>query len=161
MFEIGTFVFSIVMFLIMFWIVSRFGFKPIANMLEKRQTHVETQISEAEENRAQAERLLHEREQLLEEARQEAKYIIDSARSRADEQGRELIAQAQAEVARLLEDNRKQIGRERQEALDSVLTRVSELTVELTTMLLHNHVSPEVHTEMLEEAEKRLGELVC
>jgi len=161
LFEIGTFVFSIVMFLIMFWIVSRFGFKPIAKMLENRRAHVETQITEAEESRAQAERLLNERAQLLEEARQEARYIIESARSRADEQGRQLLVQAQAEAARMLEDNRKQIERERQEALNSVLGTVSDLTVELTTKLLHDHVSAEVHKEMLAEAEKKLGELVC
>jgi F-type H+-transporting ATPase subunit b len=161
LFEFGTFVFSIVMFVIMFWIVSRFGFKPIANMLRQRRQHVEAQINEAEESRAQAERLQNEQQQMLEEARQEAKYLVESARSRADEQGRELIAQAQEEAARLLDENRKQIEQERQEALNSVLDKVSGLTVELTTKLLRDHVTEAVHKDMLAEAEKRLGELVC
>lgn len=149
------------MFLVMFWIVSRFGFKPIAKMLEQRRVHVETQIQEAERGRAEAESILAEQQRLLEQARNDAKNLLEAARVRADEQGRQLIQEAQAEAERILADGRALIERERAEALNEVLTKVAGLTVELTTKLLQNHVTSQVQEEMLSEAEKRLGELVC
>lgn len=161
MFELGTFVFSIIMFLIMFWIVSHFGFKPIQGMLEKRRDHVTTQIEDAERGRSEAEAILAEQKRLLEEAKNEARAIMDAARARADEQAQQLIRDAQAESERVLAEGRELIERERTEALNEVLTKVSELTVELTTKLLQNHVTDMVQKEMLAEAEKRLGELVC
>jgi F-type H+-transporting ATPase subunit b len=159
--ELGTMIVTLLAFLIMLAIVVRFGFKPLSNMLEQRRLYIERQITEAEEGRAQAERLLAEHRQLVEQARQEAKQMVDAARARADEQARQIIAAAEAEAARLLEENRKLIERERQEALDSVMDKVAGLTVELTTKLLREHVTPEVHQRMLKEAEERLGELVC
>lgn len=161
MFQIGTLVVSLIAFLILFWLIKVYGFEPLAKMLEKRRQHIEQQITEAEEGRAQAERLLAEHRQMLDEARHEAKAMVDSARGRADEQARQIVAEAQAEAARLLEENRSLISRERQEALNGVLEQVSALTVELTTKLLQGHVTEAVHEEMLKEAEKKLGELVC
>lgn len=161
MFETGTFVMSIVMFLIMFWIVSYFGFKPIARMLESRRVHVTTQIEDAEKGRSEAEAILAEQKRLLEEAKNEARAIMEAARARADEQAQQLIRDAQAEAERVIAEGRELIERERTEALTAVLTKVSNLTVELTTKLLQSHVTAEVQQEMLSEAEKRLGELVC
>ncbi|WDM02884.1 F0F1 ATP synthase subunit B [Alicyclobacillus cycloheptanicus] len=160
-FETGTFVVSIVTFLILFWLIQRFGFKPLANIMEQRRLHVEKQISDAEQQRAEAEKLLAEQRALLEQARQDARNLLDAARARADEQARSIIAEAQAESQRLLDEARQLIERERTEALNAALQQVAEITVELTSKLLRNHVSETVHKEMLQEAEKQLGELVC
>ncbi|MFB5191024.1 F0F1 ATP synthase subunit B [Alicyclobacillus fastidiosus] len=160
-FQLGTFIFSIVCFLIVFFIIQRFAFKPLANMLEQRRKHVESQITDAEHSREEAAKLLSEQKRLLDEARKEAKNILDAARVRADEQAREIIQKAEDEVSRILEENRAAIARERDEAIAAVTQRVALLTVELTSKLLHEHVTAEVHNEMVAEAEKRLGELVC
>jgi F-type H+-transporting ATPase subunit b len=160
-FQLGTFLISIITFIIMFLLIRAFGFKPLANMLEQRRIHIETQISEAERGRQEAEKLLAEQRQLLEQARQDAKNLLETARVRAEEQANQIIAQAQAEAARVIEEARQSIERERTEALNAVMDRVAALTVELTSKLLRNHVSPAVHNEMVAEAEKQLGELVC
>lgn len=160
MFELGTFIFSIIVFLLMFWIVSYFGFRPIANMLEKRRDHVTTQIEDAEQLRSEADAILAEQRRLLDEAKNEARAIMDAARSRADESAQQLIKDAQAEAERVIAEGRELIERERAEALNEVLTKVSSLTVELTTKLLQNHVTDQIQQEMLAEAETRLGELV-
>lgn len=160
-FEVGTFVFSIVSFLIVFFIVQRFAFKPLARMLEQRRKHVESQIHEAEQSREEAANMLSEQKRMLDEARKEAKNVVDAARVRADEQARDIIQKADDEASRILEENRAVIARERDEALVAVTGRVAELSVELTSKLLHSHVSTELHDEMVTEAEKRLGELVC
>lgn len=161
MFEIGTFIFSIIMFVVMFLIVWSVGFKPVAKMLEKRRVHVTTQIDEAERGRTEAERILAEQIRVLEESRTEAKAIMDAARVRAEEQARSILEEAQAESARELAEGRSLIERERAEAMNEVLTKVANLTVELTTKLLAEHVTAQVQADMLAKAEQRLGELVC
>ncbi len=161
MFELGTFLVSIATFLIMFLIIRRYGFGPMAKMLEKRRLYVETQITDAEQNRLQAERFLTEQRQLLESARHQAKELLDTARVRADELARDILSEAQTESRRLLEENRQLIERERAEVLNGVMTSVSALTVELSEKLLRRNLSHEAHQEMVREAEKLLGELIC
>ncbi len=161
MFEFGTFIVSIVTFLILFFVIRHFGFEPFNNILEKRRQFVIDQLNDAERNRQQAEQLLDEQRQLLENARQQARELLEAARRRADEQGREIVRLAQEEAQRLLETNRQLIERERAEAMDSVLSAVSSLTVELSEKLLRRHSGEVEHQAMIEEAEARLGELVC
>lgn len=160
-FQLGTFIFSIISFLIVFFFIQRFAFRPLSNMMDQRRKYVETQIIDAEKSREEAANLLSEQKRLLDEARKEAKQLLDAARVRSDEQAREILQKAEDEATRILEENRAAIVRERDEALAAVTTRVAALTVELTTKLLHDHVSPSLHDEMISEAEKRLGELVC
>ncbi|MCY0869824.1 MAG: F0F1 ATP synthase subunit B [Firmicutes bacterium] len=160
-FQFGTFLFSIITFLILFWIIAKVGFKPLARMFEQRRLYVETQLGEAEANRAQAEQFLAEQREALEHARKQALDTMEAARKRADEQAREIVAAAQAEATRLLEENRRMIARERDEAMAEVLGRVSDLTVQISEKLLRKHVTQAVHDEMVKEAEKQLGELVC
>jgi F-type H+-transporting ATPase subunit b len=158
--EPGTLIVSLLGFLITFFIIYKVTYKPLSNMMEQRRLHIEGQIRSAEEGRAEAERILAEQRKLLEDARRQANEMIETARIRADKQAQDIIQAAQAEAERILAEGRKLIERERAEALNGVLEQVANLTVELTTKLLRNHVSQPVHDEMLKEAEKTLGELV-
>lgn len=160
-FQLGTFLVSIITFVIMFLIIRAYGFKPMAKMLEQRRKHIETQINEAEQGRTQAEKLLAEQRQLLDQARNDAKNLLDAARVRAEEQANQILADAKVEAGRLLEEGRKLIERERTEAVNAVLSQVANLSVDLTSKLLKGHVTPAVHEDMLKEAEQELGELVC
>ena len=160
MFELGTFIVSIVGFLIVFWIIFHFGYKPFATILEKRREYVESQITDAEQRKVQADAVLAENQKLLEDARRQSKEIQENARLRADEQMRSVLEAAEKESRRLLEEAREQIERERKETLDTVLQTASALTVQVAEKLLMNHVTEPVHAELEKEAEERLGELV-
>lgn len=161
MFEFGTFVVSIITFLILFLIIRRFGFDPFNNILEKRRQFVIDQLNEAERNRLQTDQYLNDQRQLLENARHQAHELLDAARQRADEQAREIVRLAQEEAQQLLEANRQLIERERAEAMNKVLTAVSSLTVELSEKMLRRHSGEAEHQAMIAEAEAQLGELVC
>ncbi len=151
---------SLLAFLIVFFIIYKVTYKPLSNMMEQRRQHIEHQILSAEQGRAEAEKILAEQRKLLDEARRDAKEIMDTARARAEKQAQDIIDAAQAEAQRILDEGRQLIERERAEAMNGVMEQVAALTVELTTKLLRNHVSEPVHEEMLKEAQKNLGELV-
>ena len=160
MFELGTFIVSIVGFLIVFWIIFHYGYRPFAKILDQRRMYVESQITDAEARKVQADAVLAENQKLLDDARRQSKEVIENARLRADEHMRSVIEAAEKESRRLLEEAREQIERERKETLDTVLQTASALTVQVAEKLLMNHVTPSVHEELEKEAEARLGELV-
>ncbi|KUO95264.1 F0F1 ATP synthase subunit B [Ferroacidibacillus organovorans] len=161
MFELGTFVVSIVTFLILFLIIRKVGFEPLNNMLEKRRQYVMNELSEAERARKMSEAHLNEQKAILEDAKRQVKEMLDTARVRADDQAREILLQAQEEAQRLLESNRQLIERERAEAMNAVLASVASLTVQISEGLLRHHVTETEHQSMMDEAQQRLGELVC
>ncbi len=161
LFEFGTFLVSIISFLIVFLLIRHWAFAPLARMMEKRRLYVEQQLSEAEGQREQAVKLASEQSELLEASRKQARDMIDHARLRAEEQAREILEGAQAEAERIMEQGRELVERERQEAINAVLAQVSSLTVQISEKLLRDHASEALHEELIQEADKRLGELVC
>lgn len=161
LFEFGTFLVSIISFLIVFLLIRHWAFAPLANMMEKRRLYVESQLSDAENQREQAAKLANDQNELLEASRKQARDMIDHARIRAEEQAREIVEQAQAEAERVLEQGRALVERERQEAVNAVLAQVTSLTVQISEKLLRDHVSEALHDELVKEADARLGELVC
>lgn len=158
--EPGTMIVSLLAFLIVFFIIYKVTYKPLSTMMEQRRQHIENEILSAEQGRAEAEKILAEQRKLLDQARRDAKEIMDTARARAEKQAQDIVDAAQAEAQRIIDEGRRLIERERAEAMNGVLEQVAALTVELTTKLLRNHVSEPVHEEMLKEAQKNLGELV-
>lgn len=159
--EPGTLIFSLLGFLIIYWIIWKVAYKPLSKMMEQRRTYIEDQITSAEASSTEAQKLIEEQRALLEQARSDVREMLDSARTRADEQARDIIGKAQEEANRLLEEGRQLIERERKEAAQEVLTQVADLTVQLTTKLLRNHVTEEAQAAIVKEAERELGELVC
>ena len=159
--EPGTLIFSFLGFLIIYWIIWRVAYKPLASMMQQRRSYVEDQIVSAETSNAEAQRMVEEQRAMLEQARNEVREMLDSARQRADEQARDIIAKAQEEAQRLLDEGRQMIDRERREATSQVLTQVADLTVSLTTKLLRNHITAEAQEAIVKEAESELSELVC
>src|SRR5271166_2208542 len=99
----GTFVVELVIFLIVLGIISKWILPPLREVSETRRVRIHTALQEADSARAETQRVLAERERVLNEARAQARAIIDDANQGADqahEQGRQ---RGQAEYERLLE----------------------------------------------------------
>ncbi len=161
MFELGTFIVSIISFLIVYWIIRRLAFHPLHNMFEKRRMYVETQLSDAEKEREQAIKMAADQKEMLETSRKQAKEMIDHARLRAEEQAKEIVDQAKNEAERLVEQGRSLIEKEREEALRAVMAEVTTLTVSISEKLLREHANESLHEQLVKEADAHLGELVC
>src|SRR5271166_2972330 len=88
----GTFVVELVIFLIVLGIISKWILPPLQEVAETRRARIRASLQGAEEARADCQRVLAERERLLNEARAQARAIIDDANRGADEaqeQGRQ------------------------------------------------------------------------
>src|SRR6476646_11070448 len=76
----GLMIWTVIFFLIVFFVLKRFAFGPIQGMLDKRQETIQDSIKAAENARDEAQRLLEQHKQLIGEARGEAEGIRAEAR---------------------------------------------------------------------------------
>lgn len=95
---------QIVNFLIIFFVLSKFLYKPILGMLEKRKKEIAAGLELTEKMREEEEKMNVRKDKVFEEARKEARLIVESGKKEADSQGKEIIAaahvQAQAVIAK-------------------------------------------------------------
>ena len=123
-------------FIVLFLLLRQFLFKPVVGMLDARAQRVRESMEQAEQARRAAEQAQADRQTLLNETRREAEAI----RTRADEQAKRILADAEARAherqqqieqqaeasARLIEE--RVMAQVRAQLADLVVTAVDRVT---------------------------------
>ena len=78
---------QIVNFLIIFFVLKKFLYKPILELLKKRQIMIKEGISQAEESRIKLEKVIIEEKNILRQAQLAAKKVIEDAKQESIELG--------------------------------------------------------------------------
>jgi len=153
----GDSIVTLVSFLLLMLALKKVAWKPLMAMMEKREQLIAGNIDDAEAKKLEAERLLKEQQQQLEDTRNKSSAVIEKARDSADKMEREQLAAAKVEIARLKEEARKAIELERKQALVSAQNDISRLSLDIAEKLIGKELSSEGHAELIEEYIERLA----
>jgi F-type H+-transporting ATPase subunit b len=148
----GLMIWTIVFFLIVFFVLRKLAFGPIQNMLNQRQEHIERAIASADEARDEAQRLLEEHKKLIGEARGEAESILAEARNTREAMERRMKEETETERQRRLEETRKEIASETARALEQIRNEVADLTLEAASRVVGRTLDAERDGELISEA---------
>lgn len=122
--------------LIIYVIVKKLLYKPIAAAMQKRQEAISARLSESEGERAKAAELLAEAQKQLEDARAQAATTVAEAAERARRESERLISQAEEEIKAKRERATLELVRERQAMLSSLRTELSGLASAVAAQLI-------------------------
>ncbi|MDH3296760.1 MAG: F0F1 ATP synthase subunit B [Gemmatimonadota bacterium] len=164
--EGSTSVFS-VNFGLMFWTWILFGltllvlwrnaFPAIAKGLESRTASIEDAIAGAKGDREEARRLLDEHQRQLDEARLEAKGILQEGREAGERLREEILAQARAEHEAMLEKARKEMAREREDLVATVRRDAIDLSIAAAERLINEKLDDEGNRKLVRDYMTELG----
>lgn len=125
----GLMVWTLVIFLILLFVLSKFAFKPIIAAVEAREQALEDAINSAKRDREEAALLLAQHRAALDASRGEGQKLIADARAAAERVRAELVEQAHAEQARMLERARAEIDAERAKAIAELRKEAVDLAI--------------------------------
>jgi F-type H+-transporting ATPase subunit b len=148
----GTVIVELITFLLMLGLLARFVYPEIVKVAEARQRAIAQQLKEAEQARADAEERLHEAEAKLADARKSAQSVIDAATKSAEQLRQELKEKADEEGRRSVENARKQIEAERDQAIRSVRSEVADLVVSATEKVIGETLDDPKHRRLIERS---------
>jgi F-type H+-transporting ATPase subunit b len=129
-FEPILFVAQIINFIIIFWLLKKFLYKPVLKLLEERKHKIESGLKNAEEAEKKLLEAVEKEENILRKAQTEAKKMIDEAIKEADEQRIRAEESTKQQVALMLKDARDQIKEESSAASRKLESQVGKLAVE-------------------------------
>jgi F-type H+-transporting ATPase subunit b len=152
----GLMIWTIVAFLITFFVLKRYAFGPIQKLVDERRERIRQSIEEADRARDEARHLLEEHRQLIGQARGEAERILADARRVAEAQRERVREETEEDRQRRLEDTRRQIEAETRRALDQIRTEVAELSLFAASKVTGKLLDDEDHRRLIEDA---IGEL--
>lgn len=150
--SIGLMIWTLIAFFTTVFILNKFAFPRIRDIIDKRREATEEAIAHAEQTRKDADDLLEEYRQRLAEARHQADDIVARARKAADQSGVEAQAAAEVERQELLTQTKREIELETQRALQDLRREVASLTVQATEKVTRKTLTGDDQTRLVEEA---------
>jgi len=130
-------------FAVLVFVLWRFAYKPIFNVLEERRLKIEKGLDDAD---AAAKNLLlteEENKQLLIKAKQEAALIIEAAQQQADERQKQVVAKAEKEIEAITEKEREKIRLEKEAVMSQLKNEVSGLVLASLQKFLSENMTAE------------------
>lgn len=148
----GLMIWTLVMFLITLWILKKWVFGPVSQMVEKRRDHIAESIDEAERSRDEASALLDDYKVRLAEARREADGIREQGRSEGERQKADILSQAQNQRDRVLSDAQDQIDAQARSAAGAIRDDVVNLALAAAEKVSRRTLTDADHRRLIEEA---------
>ncbi|WP_128547681.1 F0F1 ATP synthase subunit B [Larkinella soli] len=158
--DIGLLFWMVVVFGLLFFILTKFAWKPITQSLKEREADIQSALDMAERTRAEMAKLQSDNQKLLAEARAERDAIIRSANETRDRIVGEAQVKAGEEAKRIMEQTREALQSERTAMIAQVKREVVGLSLEIAEKVLRKELSDKKSQEELVKnmvAEARLN----
>ena len=153
-----TFVAQICNLFIQMYLIKRFLFKPVNDMLEKRRALADAQIREAEQAKADADAIKTEYEQNMKEAKEKANEILTTAQKTAALQSEEMLKEDASQAAALKSKAESDIAQEKRKAVNEIKDEIGGMAVEIAGKVIEREISEEDHTKLIDEFIANVGE---
>ncbi len=143
--------FTLILFLIFAFVLGKFAWKPLLQIIEEREKTVREQVQGAEKARAEAQALLNQRQDMLRDAAREREEMIARATQEADHVKAELVSKARAEAEQLLVKAKAQIEQEKSKAILELRTQVADLAMTAAEKIVRASLTPEAQRKLVDE----------
>jgi F-type H+-transporting ATPase subunit b len=138
--QLGLLVWNIIAFLILFFILGKFAWKPILKSLKERETGIADSLATAERVKAEMAQLKSENEALLAKAREERATILKEARDVKDKIINEAKDQAKVEAGKIITDAQAAIEQQKMAAITEVKNQIGNLVIEVSEKILRREL---------------------
>lgn len=137
----GLIFWQVVVFLGLFFLLSKLAWKPILTSLKERETSIQQALDSADKARAEMANLQVGNEKLLKETREERDKILRDARDAANRLHDEARQASKRDADRLIEDAKSVIQSEKETALRDVRELVAKFSLEIAEKVIKKNLA--------------------
>lgn len=153
-----TFVFQIANLFLQVYLIKRFLFKPINEMLEKRRAMADAEIQDAIKAKEEAQAIKTEYELNMQEARNKANEILVTAQKTATLQSEEMLKEATEQVTAMKAKAESDIAQEKRKAVNEIKGEIGGIAMEIAGKVIEREISEEDHAKLIDEFIANVGE---
>ena len=149
---------SLANLVIIFLIVKKFLFKPIKNILAKRQAELDEQYENAKKSQEIADENRKAYEEKLATADEKADQIILSATENATARGNAIILEAEQKAEGIIRVAKTEAELEVKKAEDGVKREIVEVSSELAKKIIEREVNMKDHKDIIDSVIDSIGD---
>jgi F-type H+-transporting ATPase subunit b len=148
----GLMIWTIICFLVVLFVLKRYAFGPIQQMIDTRRERIQQAIAEADNAREEARKLLEEHRKLIGQAKSESEEILVEARRLADAQRDRVKQETEEDRQRRLEETRRQIDQATAQALGQIRDEVGKLSLLAAEKITRKSLTDADQQRLIDEA---------
>ncbi len=153
-----TMIFAWINLLILYLVLKKILFKPIKNMIDSRQKEVDDMYLDAENSRADAEKMRTEYEEKLAAANDKSEEIVKGAIRKAQLKEEEIIRGAGEEAGRILKKAGEDAELEKKRILNEIKDEVSGMAIDIASAVIERDVDEDEHKAMIDSFIGSIGD---
>ena len=154
----GTFFAELIAFILMILVLGKWVYPRIIKAATEREGKIEAGLRAAQEAEDRLSKVQAQVDKTLEEARAQARDILNRSHGEATAEATEVIAKARTDAEALIERARGEIGGERDRAIQDLRAEVSSLVVAATQRLLGETIDAKAHQRLIDDALTKVGD---
>ena len=139
--DLGLLFWMLLGFLVIFFVLAKYGFPAITNMVEERKQFIDDSLRKAHEASERLENIKQESEAILQEAREKQAQILKEAAETREAIISNAQQKAKGESVRLLSEAQNEIESQKQKAIRDIRAQVAELSVQIAEKVIREKLS--------------------
>ncbi len=151
----GLIIWTLLVFVIVFFILKKYAWKPILNSLGEREKNISDAILSTEKIKKEMESLKNENEILLNKAREERSQMMREAKETRDKIIGEAKEQAKQEMNKIIADAQAAINQQKMASITDLKNQVGNLVIEVSERILRRELNNK------EEQEKYINQVAA
>lgn len=157
--QVNLMFWTVLIFVILYFILSKFAFGPITAAVEAREKALEEAIEGAKRDRESAAKLLQEHQAAIDAARGEGQKLIADGRAVAEKMRTDLLEQTRREQQDMLERARREIDSEKNKAVAQLRREAVDLALAGASKAIEQNLESEKNRKLVESYLASLGTL--
>jgi len=146
----GVMFWTLIIFVVLLFVLSRYAFKPLTAAVEAREKHLEEMIQSAKADRDEAARLLAEQRKALDASRADAQSVVAESRITAEKLRNDLMEQTKQQQRELLDRARGEIENERKRAITDLRREAVDLALAGASKLVERNLDDQTNRRLVE-----------
>lgn len=154
---IGNAIVTLIIFGVVVYVLGTKAWPPLLRVLHEREQMIHTALQNAKHEREEAEKLLAKYKEQIERARVEATSIVDEGRRDADAVRRRIQEEAKRESDEMLARAKREIQLATDTAVKDLYDKTAELAVQVASGIIKKELRAEDHKSLVTESLQRMG----
>jgi len=145
--HLGLIIWTLLAFLIVFFILKKFAWGPILTGLNQREATIADSIATAEKVKLEMAQLKNENEELLAQAREERAAMLKEAKEIKDRMINSAKDDAKIQASKIIADAQASIENQKMAAITDLKNQLGNMVVEVTEKILRRELSNKTEQE--------------
>ena len=153
-----TFIAQICNLFIQLWLLKKFLFKPVNEILEKRKALADKEIKDARAAKEEAKSMKAQYETSLSKAQAEAADIVAAAQKDAQRKAETVVKEAESQAAHIKAKAEADIEQEKKKAINEAKDTIGGLAMDIAGKVVEKEINEKDHKKLIEEFIGNVGE---